>query len=363
MAPVKIRLGDRSYEVVVERGLSALPGKIAALGIGTDAAVVTNPKIKALFGRKLSASLRRAGLRHRFILVPDSEKAKSLGQAMRLLSGLSKMDGKGKRPCVVAFGGGVVGDVAGFAASAYKRGIPYIQIPTTLLAQVDSSIGGKVAVDLPEGKNLVGSFYQPRLVYADISLLKGLSRRDFVSGLAEVIKYSIIKDRVLFGHLVRNRRKILSRDPAALMKIVSVCARIKAGIVSSDEREKKSLRTALNYGHSVGHAIEAAFGYSKAYSHGEAVALGMIAAGRISHKMGHLSCGELDSIEKLICSFGLPVTLKRNSLTKIMKALSYDKKFIRGKNRFVLPVNIGKVIVKEGIPEELIRNEIRNLFD
>lgn len=360
MASVSVRLGERSYIVAFERSLKGLPRQLKRLDLGTDAAVITNHKVRSLFGKRVGDSLKKAGLRAKFLLVPDSEKAKSLKEAMRLLASLSKMGRN--RLCVVALGGGVVGDVGGFAASAYKRGIPYIQIPTTLLAQVDSSIGGKVAVDLPEGKNLVGSFYQPRLVYSDISFLKDLSRRDFTSGLAEVIKYAVIKDPRLFAYLERNRRKIIRRDLRALLEIVKRCAGIKAVIVSKDEREKRSIRTVLNYGHTIGHAIEAAQGYSGAYSHGEAIGLGMIAAARISRKLKMLSAKDLSRIEALIGDFNLPVRLKKASVEKIMRSLSYDKKFIRGINRFVLPVSIGRVAIKEGIPESVIREEIRRLY-
>lgn len=376
MASVSVRLGERSYIIAFEKSLERLSRELKRLDLGTDVAVITNSKVKSLFGKRVGNSLKKSGLNVKFLLVPDSEKAKSLKEAMRLLASLSKMDGKvprrrgkvppqrekGRRLCVVALGGGVVGDLGGFAASAYKRGIPYIQIPTTLLAQVDSSIGGKVAVDLPEGKNLVGSFYQPKLVYSDISFLKNLSGRDFISGLAEVIKYAVIKDTALFGYLERNRRKILGRDLRALLEIVRKCARIKAEIVSRDEREKRSIRTVLNYGHTIGHAIEAAQGYSNAYSHGEAIGLGMIAAARISQRLGILSAKDLSRIEKLIGDFGLPVNLKKTSVGKIMRSLSYDKKFIRGINRFVLPVRIGKVVIREGIPESMIREEIKRLY-
>ena len=362
MASVPVRLGERSYHIVIEKTLDRLPGELKKLGLGTEVAVITNPKVKSLFGKSVDISLKRTGLKTGFLLVPDSERAKSLKEAMKLLASLSKMDGKGRRLCVAVLGGGVVGDLGGFVASAYKRGIPYVQIPTTLLAQVDSSIGGKVAVDLPEGKNLVGAFYQPRLVYSDISFLKHLSARDFASGISEVIKYAVIKDKTLFSYLESNRRKIQKRDADALLEIVGRCARIKADVVSRDETERKSIRTILNYGHTIGHAIETARGYSGAYSHGEAVGLGMMAAARIALRLGIFPKADLLRIERLLGDFGLPVSLKKTDIEKIMGSLSYDKKFIRGINRFVLPVKIGKVTIKEGIPESLIREEISRLY-
>jgi len=361
MDPIMVRLGDRSYKILVGRSLSSFRQEIRKLNLGTDAAIVTNRKVRALFGRELESLLEESGARVLFIEVPDSEKAKSLKEASKLLKTLSTMDGKSKRLFVAALGGGVVGDVAGFAASAYKRGIPYIQVPTTLLAQVDSSIGGKVAVDLPEGKNLVGAFYQPKAVFADIRFLNDLSVRDFTSGLAEVVKYAVIKDKALFRLLESGSRKVIARDPKVLTSIVMRCAAIKAEIVSRDEKEKRSLRTVLTYGHTIGHAIESAWGYSNRYSHGEAVALGMIASARISHEMGLLKGGDLLRIERTIEGLGLPLRLSGSRTGKIMGSLSHDKKFIHGVNRFVLPTGIGKVEIKENIPEMLIRREIEKL--
>ncbi len=361
MARITVRLKERSYNIIIDKDLNNLSRQLKNIRLGTDAVVITNPRIRSLFQQKFKNSLKGSTLRLKFVLVPDSEKAKSLGQANRLLKSISEIDGKGRRVCVIALGGGVVGDLAGFVASIYKRGIPYIQIPTTLLAQVDSSIGGKVAVDLPEGKNLVGAFCQPRLVYTDISFLKDLSERDFISGMAEVIKYGIIKDKALFEYLRRNRNAILKRHAETLFKIVRSCAKIKADIVSADERERKSLRTVLNLGHTVGHAIESACAYSKNYSHGEAIAIGMIAAARISNTLGYLSRDALAEIEETIEMFGLPACIKRVTTEKILKSLVYDKKFIHGVTRFVLPVSIGKVIIKEGIAESVIRGELERL--
>ena len=361
MNPTIVRLGDRSYKILIEKSLKMLPRQLRSLNLGTDAVLITNPKINSLFGKSVRCALKDSGLRVSPVLVPDSERAKSVKEAVRLLGVISKIDGKGKRLCVVALGGGVVGDLAGFVASIYKRGVPYIQIPTTLLAQVDSSIGGKVAIDLAEGKNLTGSFYQPRLVYINISFIKDLSRRDFISGMAEIIKYGIIKDKALFNYLRDNRSAILRRETKALLEVIATCVKIKADVVSRDERERKSIRTILNFGHTAGHAIETAFGYSGFYSHGEAIGLGMIAAARISNCMGHLSVADLLKIEEMIGSFGLPTKIKRVDARKIMRSLAYDKKFIHGVNRFVLPVRVGRVIIKERISEEMIRQELNRL--
>lgn len=354
---------ERSYNVFIEKDLNRLSRQLRILDLGTDAVVVTNSRIVSLFGDELLKSLAQAGLKFKFSIVPDSEKAKSVEEAIRLLRVVSRLDGKGKRLFLIAFGGGVIGDLSGFVASIYRRGIPYVHIPTTLLAQVDSSIGGKTAIDLPTGKNLVGSFYQPKLVYINISFIKRLSERDFISGLSEVIKYSIIKDRLLFKYLEDNRDEILRRKEKYLFEIVRRCAKIKASIVSGDEKEEKAIRTILNFGHTIGHAIETATNYSNIYSHGEAIAIGMIAASCLSSKMGYLLKADLLKIEKLIGSFGLPNKLKGVNVDKIIRALAYDKKFIHGVTRFVLPIRIGKVVIKENVLESMIREELNRLAD
>lgn len=363
MKAITIRLKERSYRIIIQKNLDKLSSQLKALRLGTDAVIVTNPLVNSLFSNRLRKCLTRAGLKINLAIVPDSEKAKSIKEAARLLRIVSKLDGKKKKLFIVAFGGGVVGDLAGFVASIYKRGLPYIQVPTTLLAQVDSAIGGKTAIDLPTGKNLVGSFYQPKLVYINTSFLERLPGRDFASGLAEVIKYSVIKDRGLFHYLGNNRDAILKRKKDYLVGIVGRCAKIKADIVSKDEKEEKAIRTILNFGHTIGHAIETAAEYSDIYSHGEAIAIGMIAASRISNRMGFLSKGDLLRIENMIGSFGLPTRLKKIGIKRILAALAYDKKFIHGVTRFVLPITIGEVIIKERIPEAVIRQELKRLSD
>jgi 3-dehydroquinate synthase len=248
--------------------------------------------------------------------------------------------------------------VAGFVASIYKRGIPYIQIPTTLLAQVDSAIGGKTAVDLAEGKNLVGAFYQPRLVFSDVTFLKTLSLKQIQAGLAEVIKYAIIKDPQLFSYLENNLGDCLALKTAPLEFIVKRCSCLKAKIVEQDEREEKGVRTILNFGHTIGHAIESAADY-KRYNHGQAVALGMLVACQMSQNLGFIQDDILARIEKLIKATGLPTKINKISLAKILKAHYRDKKFIGKKNRFVLIQDIGKAKVVQDIPLRLIREAIK----
>ena len=291
--------------------------------------------------------------------MPDTEKSKSLTQLEKLIGKIVNFDKK-RPPFILAFGGGVIGDLAGFAAAIYRRGVPCIQIPTTLLSQVDSAIGGKVGIDLPQGKNLIGAFYQPRLIYSNITLLKSLPLLQIKEGLAEVIKYGVIYDANLFKFLEKKYNKVLSLDLATLNHIVYKSSLIKAKIVSMDERETRGRRTILNFGHTVGHAIEAASSYSKKCTHGQAISVGMLCAAYISYKLGLANKGLLERIETLIGQVGLPRTVSGVNLSNILKAQEHDKKFIHGLNRLVLPERLGQVVVKEDIPLSLIREAVKS---
>jgi 3-dehydroquinate synthase len=259
-----------------------------------------------------------------------------------------------RKSFIVALGGGVVGDLAGFVAATYLRGIPFVQVPTTLLAQVDSSVGGKTGVNLKSGKNLVGLFYQPRLVLCDLDVLKSLPRREYVSGLAEVIKYGIICDAVLFAQLERNLPKLLQRDTKMLRDVVARCCEIKAGVVGQDETDS-GLRAILNFGHTVGHAIENSSGYGK-FLHGEAIAIGQVAAARLSHKILGLPSGDVARIEKLFALAGLPVRINLSAALrkKLFAAMKLDKKVSEGEVNFVLAKKIGKVVWGQKVPPALI---------
>jgi 3-dehydroquinate synthase len=361
MKTFQVKLKSRSYRIIVGAGLLAKLGLfLEKLNIGSDAYIITNPYLKARYGKILEASLARCGFSFIYKLVPDSEKSKSLVQAGKVLSGLTAYDRK-KKVFIIAFGGGVVGDLSGFAASIYRRGTAYIQVPTSLLAQVDSGIGGKTAVDLSRGKNLAGTFYQPKLVLSDIDLLKTLDRRQLRSALAEVIKYALIQDRGLFIYLEKNLGRILAKDRASLEFIVAKCSAIKAGIVSVDEFEKRGLRTVLNFGHTLGHAIEAAGGFS-VYNHGEAVSLGMLAACGISVKLKLLKDSDAKRIFELVRKAGLPTKIKGLDPEKIIRSHYHDKKFSGAKNKFVLLCGIGKSLVKENIPLEVISGALRERF-
>lgn len=362
MTNVKVALKERSYNIMIGRGLIDRCGPmIKKLGIGTTAFVVTNRAVGRLCGSRLRRSLAKSGIKAHFEYVPDSEKAKSSAVALSLISKISRIS-RGKTIFVIALGGGVIGDVAGFVAAIYKRGIPYVQIPTTLLAQVDSAIGGKVAIDLPVAKNLVGAFHQPRAVISDTSILKSLPRRHVRNGLAEIIKYGVIADAVLFRFLERNLDRALELENSAAEYIIKQCASIKARTIEMDELDRKDVRAILNFGHSVGHAIEAASGYSNRYNHGEAIAIGMVVAARIALKMRFIAPQAAVRIENLIRRAGLPTRVSGISFSDIAGAFMLDKKFKGPAIRLVLPVSIGKVKIAERVDIGLVKrsfNEVK----
>jgi len=362
MNTVKVNLKDRSYNIIVGCGIiKSLGSYLRKLKLGSDAYVITNAPIKNKYGKTLNKTLKDAGLTVRFKTVPDSEKSKSIKILSAVINDIASYD-KNRRIFIIAFGGGVIGDLAGFVASVYKRGVGYIQVPTTLLAQVDSAIGGKTAVDLAHGKNLVGAFYQPGLVFSDVDLLKTLNLRQLRSGLAEVIKYAIIKDPYLFSYLEKKYKDILSLKPAALELIVERSSRIKADVVSKDEKEQKGIRTILNFGHTIGHAIEAAGDYAS-YNHGEAVALGMLVASDLSRRLGFLKDKTAQRIENLIKIVRLPARIKNIPSRAIIRAYYHDKKFIGAKNRLVLIQGIGRTKIAENIPLKIIEGTLKERLD
>ena len=360
MKKIRLALGKRSYDIFIgAQEIKDLGRKLKALDLGTDAYILTNKLIKDKYGLLLKRVLLKEGFGCYFKLVADTEKSKSIATAAAVIKDIAGRDYK-KRIFIIAFGGGVVGDLAGFVASVYKRGIPYLQVPTTLLAQVDSSIGGKTGVDLDAGKNLVGAFYQPRLVFSDIAFLKSLPLRQLKAGLAEVIKYSLIADKRLFVFLQNRYRDVLKRDPDVLKKIIYACSLIKADLVSEDEKEVLSKRTLLNFGHTLGHAIEAAGGFSL-YNHGEAVALGMLSAIEMSRSLKLLKPEDARLAKRLIKLYGLPDKLKGVSLEKVINAHFHDKKFKGRKNRFVLLAAIGKAKVVSDISLDIVKEGLKSI--
>jgi len=321
--------------------------------------MIVSQKNLAPYLKAIAASLSKKGFEVHSHGLPDGEIAKSGAELFRLSYDLLAK-GFERRDGIVTVGGGVVSDLAGFAASVYLRGIRYVNVATTLLAQVDSAIGGKTAIDLKEGKNLMGSFWPPALVISDVNVLRSLPQRELSAALGEVVKYGVICDPALFSFLEKNAKKILRKDLGAIEKVVLACAKIKAGVVSRDEFETKGARAILNYGHTFAHGIEGALGY-KGLVHGEAVAIGMMMAAQLAADLG-LCSQELPWRQmKLLVSMRLPVSIKKFNLKAdaILKAMMTDKKKSKGTLCFILPRSIGKVTVEKNISIESIRKILR----
>jgi 3-dehydroquinate synthase len=342
MREITVPVGDRSYPILLGAGiLDSLGTHVRAAGIRGSVALVQDQAVAGLFGRRVRRSLEAAGYRVSPVAVPSGEASKSLAQLGALYEAFAgaRLD---RGSAVVALGGGVIGDLAGFAAATYLRGIDFVQVPTTLLAQVDASVGGKTGIDLPTGKNLVGAFHQPRLVLIDLETLDTMPEAEYRAGFAEVIKYGVIEDACLFDFLESNRDALLGHYPDALLHVVARSCEIKARVVGQDERES-GLRAILNYGHTVGHAVETAAGYGE-YLHGEAVAIGMAAAGRLSSRLGWLSDEDAERIERLLAGYGLPVRLREPLPEEgLVRAMRLDKKARDGELRFILARAIGRV--------------------
>ncbi len=354
MRIVQVPLGSRSYSIKVGVGLlPQLGAECAALKLGQRCAVITDSNVGKKFAKAALKSLSASGFQSVLITVPAGEKSKRMAMVEFCHDQLAKHRLE-RKSFIVALGGGVVGDLAGFVAATYLRGIPFVQVPTTLLAQVDSSVGGKTGVNLKSGKNLVGAFYQPRLVLCDLDTHDTLPIREFNAGLGEVIKYGIIYDAKLFAQLERYLPTLLRRDAAKLAAIIARCCEIKAKVVSQDETES-GLRAILNFGHTIGHAIENSSGYGK-FLHGEAIAIGQVAAAKLSHKLLGLPSHDAARIEKLFIAAGLPVKIKLAAARrkKLFAAMLLDKKVSGGEVKFVLAERIGKVAWGQRVPTALI---------
>jgi 3-dehydroquinate synthase len=351
MKKVKVRLGNNSYLIHIGSGILVHTGqRLKENGLTGSLIIITNPIVQRLYGNTLKQNLTNEGFKVTILQVPDGEEQKSLEVAGRLYNQLTGSSAERTTP-ILALGGGVIGDLAGFVAATYLRGVPLIQIPTTLLAQVDSSIGGKVAVDHGQLKNRIGAFYQPRLVIADIATLKTLDAKTLVDGLAEVIKYAVIQDKGLLTYIEDNLDKITALNDGALEEIVFRSAKIKAEIVEKDEKDL-GLRAILNYGHTVGHAIESASGFK--VGHGTAVAIGMLAAAKIANRMGMLDKNELLRLNRLIQRAGLPTKMPDLKVEEIIQAITHDKKVLRGKVRFILPKSLGSVFITDEVSLSLV---------
>jgi 3-dehydroquinate synthase len=349
---LSVNLAENSYAIHIDSGLLNKLGELCAQsGLKSRTAVITNPTVNRLYGSIVRTSLEESGCAVSVIEIPDGEEYKNSATLSGVYDALIEA-GLDRNSFIVALGGGVVGDLAGFAAATFLRGIPFVQVPTTLLAQVDSSVGGKTAIDHPRGKNLIGAFYQPRLVLIDVSTLSTLPEREFRAGLAEVVKYGVALDPDFFEELENKASRIMSLEYECLKDIIQRCCEIKAQVVELDEKES-GLRAVLNYGHTFGHAIETTAGYGKLV-HGEAVAVGMTLAAHVSASLGHCDASEKDRIIALISCFGLVTTPPDAKRSGLLEAISKDKKSKNGTVSFICNQGIGNYVIEQLVPEELL---------
>ena len=348
---IRVDLGADGYDIVIgPHCLDRLGTLMRSFDLTDRALVVTHPGISEHYGERTTDSLRSAGFEPDLIEVPAGEEQKSLRWAEKLYDAMlsHRMD---RRSPVIALGGGVIGDLTGFAAATFLRGIPFIQAPTSLLAQVDASVGGKVAVDHRRGKNLIGAFYQPLLVLASLDTLDSLPGRELRAGMAEVIKYGVIADAGLFAYIEGRLDEILRRDYGVLAHLVVRSCEIKADVVAGDEREQ-GRRAILNFGHTMGHAIETRTGML----HGEAIAVGMVYAARVAERMGMLDGGSVRRLIELVRRTGLPQRCDRLDVSGTIETMKLDKKSVGGRLRFILPNRIGEVVIRDDVPDEYIRS-------
>ncbi len=339
--------------------LETVGQKMAGLGLRGAAYIVTDETVASLYGQRTAQFLKDAGFRTETLALPPGETAKNMESVARIYDFLVSHRAE-RGDTVVALGGGVVGDTAGFAAATFNRGMRLVQVPTTLVGMVDSSIGGKVGVDHPRGKNLIGAFYQPCLVVSDVQLLTTLPMRELSSGWAEVVKHGLIADAVYFQSMEQNGASLKSLEREIVTRIISKSVAIKADIVSRDEKETTGLRTLLNYGHTIAHGIEAATGYGK-YLHGEAVAIGMVGAALLAWKLGIAGPDLVERHRSVLKQLGLPVDCRDASKADVLKAMKLDKKIDQGAIRWVLLKDVGCTVVRKDVPAELVEGVLADL--
>ena len=352
MREIHVGLGNRAYPIMIRSGLLVDIGKdLAGRKIANRFVVIADQQVAELYSVQVMASLTNAGLKATLISFPRGEASKNLNTIADLASKLARL-GLDRKDGLIALGGGVTGDITGFLAAIYMRGIPFIQIPTTLLAQVDSSVGGKTGVDIPEGKNLIGCFYQPKAVYIDTNVLQTLPKQELLNGLAEVIKYGVIYDQDFFRFIEKKKEAILQLDLEIMGQVIERCCAIKAEVVAADEKEA-DLRRILNFGHTIGHAVEAASNF--AIAHGKAVAMGMVAAAKLAVQKNMFTADEAQRLSKLISSYSLPIEIPANlNRDEIKSYLKTDKKAVGGRPFFVLPAGIGKVVITDEVDGRVI---------
>jgi 3-dehydroquinate synthase len=360
MQTLTVDLGDRSYPIHIGAGLLDRADLIVPHLVQKRVAIVTNTTVGPLYLARLTATLEGAGVRVLPIVLPDGEAYKNWETLNSIFDALLT-DRAERKTTLVALGGGVIGDLTGFAAASYQRGVPFIQVPTTLLAQVDSSVGGKTGINHPLGKNMVGAFYQPHVVLADTDTLKTLPDRELSAGFAEVIKYGLIRDTAFLDWLEANMDRLVDRDPAALAYAIRRSCEHKAEVVAADERESGQ-RALLNLGHTFGHAIEAGMGYG-VWLHGEAVAAGTVLAADLSRRMGYLSHADVERIDALFKRANLPTVAPNLGVDAYMNYMGVDKKVESGKLRFVLFRKVGECYVSGDAPEELLRQTLTEMVN
>lgn len=356
MERLTVTLGERSYPITIAVGLFNDPASFWPLKAGERCMLVTNETLAPLYLDKVRTLLGQAGIDVDTVVLPDGEQFKSLAVLDTVFTALLEKP-HGRDTTLIALGGGVIGDLTGFAAACYQRGVRFIQVPTTLLSQVDSSVGGKTAVNHPLGKNMIGAFYQPASVIVDIDCLSTLPAREFASGLAEVIKYGIILDGEFFSWLEENIDALLALDSRALAYCIRRCCELKAAVVAADERES-GLRALLNLGHTFGHAIETEMGYGN-WLHGEAVSVGMVMAARTAQRLGQFNEADVQRIITLLQRANLPVSgPKEMPVDAYMPHMMRDKKVLAGELRLILPLTIGSSEVRGGVPQEVVLSAI-----
>jgi len=357
---IRVPLGDRSYTVhIAPDGFVRLAATLRERGIGPRVAIVTDTHVAKLHLPSLKKALRAGGFEAATVVIPPGEREKNLRRVSDVVTSLlrQKCD---RQTAVIAFGGGVVGDLAGFVAATFQRGVPLVQIPTTLLAQVDSAIGGKVAVNHPMGKNMIGAFYQPVCVWTVPGILHTLPDRELVCGLGEVVKYGIIRDPGLFAFLESSLDSVLACEDDDLLRIIGACCSAKGKIVGRDERES-GLRAILNFGHTVGHALEAG-GHFRLLKHGEAVLLGMLAETEIAAALGMIPPEQVERIVNVINRVPVNVSLRSLDARTVLRLMHHDKKAVRGTIRFVLPVSVGRVRMVASVDPKIVRHAVERIL-
>ncbi len=355
-----VETATQSYPVFVGYGLlDKLGTKIKKTDLSGTTIIISDENVFSVYGTRIKGILKHAGFSVNAFVVPPGEETKNIDYAVKIYDFLIEHHTE-RNDIVIALGGGMVGDLAGFVAATFLRGVPWIQVPTSLVAMVDASIGGKVGVNHPKGKNLIGAFYQPNLVLIDPQTLTTLPRRELTSGWAEVIKYGFILDEEFVQFLESNVHGLVKLEPDLLNRVITRSATIKAEIVSQDEKEKEGKRTVLNYGHTIAHGLEAASQYEQ-FLHGEAVAIGMVGAAKLSKQLGLLSSGAVERHIALLQQFGLPTGFSGLDLTAITEAMELDKK-VRDKSiRWVLLKNIGRTVIRSDVPQQYVLSVLRGL--